>query len=550
MSTVPELFDVNGSFGRPSTGVSEYPQIRDRLAAMDRLGVSRSLVWNTESTQNHALTSNRKMLEEIRRTPGAEGRIFPALTLTSLIIYERNGLDALIAQFGSIPCRALRFADSLVRLSLMQMAPVVNRLRARKPFIILRHDQTTIADILEFTDTFPNIPLILTEAMWPQHVILFDLMRRRKNILCDISWMHTFGTLELMAREFGADRLVFGLGNKSHNGAAIAALARAELSIAQRRQIAHGNLDRLTGLGKTPSVAQHWTSNTLWPRFLEGEPLAEVDIVDAHGHLGPSAGYVLETHEEHAQLQVALRAMDRVGIRTFIVSGLQALLGAPVEGNVLLEDVVRSHTDRVSGYFTFNPFYATELVTHFHASFTGSFFVGFKTLCDYWKVKITDERFNPMWQYASRHRLPVLSHTWDGSYDTPMLFRDLARRYPRIPFLLGHSGGGASGRSEAEALARECPNVYLEWCGSFCNPCSWEETLRTVDPRQVVFGSDAMAHSFDWELGRLLSLDVPDDVLLSILGGNMRRILAQRVPTATAPRQKRVLSKSKTGKKL
>jgi hypothetical protein len=29
-------------------------------------------------------------------------------------------------------------------------------------------------------------------------------------------------------------------------------------------------------------------------------------------------------------------------------------------------------------------------------------------------------------------------------------------------------------------------------------------------------------------LGRLLSLDVPDKVLIPILGGNMRRILAMR----------------------
>jgi predicted TIM-barrel fold metal-dependent hydrolase len=549
MSTVPALFDVNGNFGKPCTGGSDFPGVRDRLAAMDRLGVSRALVWNTESMQNHALSSNRKLLEEIRQTPGAEGRIFPALTLSSLTLYERDGLETLIGQFRTFPCRALRFTNGSGRLTLMQGAPVVRQLLARKPFIILRHDQATVADILEFAAAFPAVPLILTEAMWPQHAILFDLMRRRKNILCDISWMHTFGTIELMTREFGADRLVFGLGNKSHNGAAIAALARAELTVAQRRQIAHGNLDRLTGLGKTPVATLHWTANTLWPRFLAGGPLADVDIVDAHGHLGPSSGYVIETHEERLQLQVALQAMDRTGIRTFIVSGMQALLGEPVAGNALLESVLRPHAGRVSGYFTFNPFYADDLVSQFDACFAGPVFKGFKTLCDYWKVPITDKRFTPMWRYASRHRLPVLSHTWGGPNNTPALFRDLARRYPRVPFLLGHSGGGTDGRLEAEALARKCPNVYLEWCGSFCTPRTWDETLRTVNPRQIVFGTDAMVHAFDWELGRLLSLDAPDDVLLPILGGNMRRILARREAAPAAPRRKRSLTKTKTGER-
>jgi hypothetical protein len=37
-----------------------------------------------------------------------------------------------------------------------------------------------------------------------------------------------------------------------------------------------------------------------------------------------------------------------------------------------------------------------------------------------------------------------------------------------------------------------------------------------------------MAHDFDWELGRLLSLDVPDSKLIPILGQNMQRVLARR----------------------
>jgi hypothetical protein len=41
-------------------------------------------------------------------------------------------------------------------------------------------------------------------------------------------------------------------------------------------------------------------------------------------------------------------------------------------------------------------------------------------------------------------------------------------------------------------------------------------------------GTDAMAHEINWELARLLSLDVSDKVLIPILGGNMRRILAMR----------------------
>ena len=83
MSNAPVLFDVNAGFGKPASGGAEYPTVQDRLHAMDRLGVSRALLWNTGSAQNHAISSNQAMIDAIRRTPGATGRIFPSLLNSS-----------------------------------------------------------------------------------------------------------------------------------------------------------------------------------------------------------------------------------------------------------------------------------------------------------------------------------------------------------------------------------------------------------------------------------------------------------------------------------
>jgi hypothetical protein len=108
------------------------------------------------------------------------------------------------------------------------------------------------------------------------------------------------------------------------------------------------------------------------------------------------------------------------------------------------------------------------------------------------------------------------------------MFKKVVQRYRNLQLLLGHSGGLDKGRREAEQLAREHRNVYLEWCGSFLSSIPWEETIAAVGRHRVVFGTDAMAHDMRWELGRLLSLNAPDSTLIPILGGNMRRILALR----------------------
>ena len=63
-------------------------------------------------------------------------------------------------------------------------------------------------------------------------------------------------------------------------------------------------------------------------------------------------------------------------------------------------------------------------------------------------------------------------------------------------------------------------DLYFEFCGSFFSTFSWKESLEHIDYRRVLFGTDANLHDAAWELGRLLSEDIPDEQLEAILSGN------------------------------
>jgi hypothetical protein len=527
MKPISAYFDVNASFGNPAGGVPEFPTCASRLAHMDRLGISRALVWNVEAGQHHSLSANRRLLDERASTPGAQGRIVPELVVSGLIAYEQDGIRKLIDQMQEGNTRALRFVNVFGILTLVQCEPVIRAVQHLKPFIVMNGGEASTQDILDFTAIFPDVPLILSNLSWGKGVGTFDLMRRRQNVLMENSVWHSWGGVSLAVKHFGPERVLFGTGCRSHNGAAMAALARAEITDTQREMIAHGNLDRLTGLTAPPVMGTASKSNGLWQRCLSGEPLG-VDIVDAHGHVGPSAGILLQHQDEQAQMANLLQAMDGLGQRTMIISGLQALLGSAIDGNRQLSTLLKPHADRFLGYLVFNPYYAEGLTPHLDTWFANPQWVGFKILCDYWKIKVTDPRFEPMWEYANAHRLPILMHSWENTWDSPAMMREIVQKYPDLSLLVGHSGGTNGGRREAEALALEFPNVFLEWCGSFCSTRLWEETLKTVPALQVVYGTDAAGHDIYWELGRLLSIDVGDEVLGPILGQNMRRILARR----------------------
>ena len=152
--------------------------------------------------------------------------------------------------------------------------------------------------------------------------------------------------------------------------------------------------------------------------------------------------------------------------------------------------------------------------------FATGFFIGFKTMPGYNGIGLGDERYIPMFEYAKKHDLPILLHTW-GAKDIRS-FADVSARWPGVKVILGHSGGLEDGRQECHKVAQDpkYPDLYFEFCGSFFSTVSWKDSLEFIDYRRVLFGTDANLHDAAWELGRLLSEDICDEQLEAILSGN------------------------------
>lgn len=524
LKNLPSWIDVNGRIGCPATAAPEFRDAAQLLTRMDRLGVGRSIVFHIGARDYNPTWGNRKLLDQL--ASGSE-RLIPAFVLGPSQLYERGAMEHLHQGFSSQGVRAIRLCPATLRYFLAQVEPLLKELAGYKPIVLVDRDELAVpTDLVLLARMFPELPFIYTQPMWSQFSAALEFMTRCENILLDSSSFHMRGGVELIVNKFGPQRLVFGLGPLAHNGASIAELMDVPISGDAREMIAHGNIENLLNLpAKEPQ--ESLIQGRLWANLLEGKP-QNTDIVDAHAHIG-ALGLLMHA-EGNLEEEVAdlLQRMNRLGIDTAIVSGTEALFSDPVAGNLALEKALRGYQDRFLGYVGFNPWYAPELEASLDTFFSSPFFVGFKLLCDYWRVPVTDPRFETVWAYADRHRLPILLHTWQGPYNSPHMLKEIVKKYPDAKFLLGHSGGGDVGRQEAEELAIANPNVYLEWCGSFTSKTPFEDTIRRVGSQQIIFGTDAVPHSPAWEIGRLLSLDVPDETLLPILGSNMREILQAR----------------------
>ena len=527
----PNLFNVNGRIGKSAYETTDFPTVNALIKHLDYLGIERSLAWHLAARDINPTFGNLKLLEEIAAA-GAEDRIIPAFIITPACFYASGVLESLKKVFAAKQVRAIRLTPEVCRFPLRRIERVLAELAEFEPLILwdVKMIDQNSPDVEYLAKRFPQINFALTQIMWPPFGAILDLMWRCPNIYIDTSWLHMRESIELLCRDFGAERILFGIGLKSHYGAAIAELAFAQISDAERELIAHGNIERLLDIPASRKQISPCLNadKPLWEKFSQGEPLREVPIIDAHAHDQlPDMGWFMPETSPGESAKAFSRQSERLAINLTIVCSGIALFGDGVEGNLATEQAFKDHGS-FKGYLGFNPRFSEDLTPRFDAFFSRDFYVGFKLLSDYWKIPVTDPSYNPVWEYADKHHLPILLHTWGGNFDSPGMLAEIVPKYPNAIFLLGHSGGSGNGRQEAIELALNNDNVYLEFCGSFTVPELYEEAIVQVGIDKVVFGSDTLGHSVVWELGRFLSLPLNDDELLPALARNMERILQKR----------------------
>jgi len=533
------LFDINGSYGGGAYALPEYKSINDLIEKMNYLGISRSLVFHMDSRDFSPLIGNRKILYEIENCKEAVSRLIPVFSVTPADLYEPPTLDFVIDSLKSGKVRAIRLFPATAKFYVREIEPVLQKIKDFKPVVLCDISETRnpqdSRDIIEMANRFSSISFIYTGVYWPDFNLALDMLRRaeNKNIFLDISILHMRNAIEMLVRNFGAGRVLFGSGPKAQYGASIASLARADISERDRKMIAGENISALLGLPPTPSFDDALypdivSKKPLWMKFRAGKDLDNIKIIDGHTHTGPlTRGWVCGDIDLDDNIQALIREMDRNCVTQIVTCPEVAQFSNSLEGNRAVEKALEPYYDRFKGYLVFNPRYADLLIPELDNFFSRKFFIGFKILPAYWRVGVDDPLYVPMWEYADRYALPILIHTWEGFGAPAEMLRPVAEKYPGAQLIFGHSGGGDKGRLETEKLALEFSNVIPEFCGSFTAKRSWADTLKAIGNGRFIFGSDTGAHGIAWELGRFLSTPVPDETLLPGLSANYEKILSK-----------------------
>lgn len=118
--------------------------------------------------------------------------------------------------------------------------------------------------------------------------------------------------------------------------------------------------------------------------------------------------------------------------------------------------------------------------------------------------------------------VPIYVHTASPPFAQPLQVVELARRWPRGLFMLGHAGSTDLKR-DALVAASMADNIVVET--SWTLPMRLNELVKAWGPDRVVFGSDAPESVLSIEVANHAAANLEPAIATAVMGGNARRLL-------------------------
>jgi len=247
-----ELFDAEGVIGRrrcvPQWGIWRLDEF---LAAMERYGISRALVYHALARDSDPRRGNDLLAEVLAKSAQLEASHVVEPTLETGTDAAREILGAM-RQNG---VRALRVfphghgysGDTVMLGDIFWEAegsrmPVFYHMEWTSPW----GDQTCWDLVDRICGEHRRLRLVLMGVGSPGLRVLAKMFGRHKRLMVGLVSLRAWQTVETIDRMFGPERMLFATGMPENDpGAAIGMLMGADIPPAHTEQIASGNLKRL-----------------------------------------------------------------------------------------------------------------------------------------------------------------------------------------------------------------------------------------------------------------------------------------------------------------
>jgi predicted TIM-barrel fold metal-dependent hydrolase len=464
------VLDVNTTFGRSAHDNQIDLSLPALLGGLKKHGVTAALSLSLRGVHYDADEGN----EETLVAANENRQILPVAFLDPrrYLGWEKTIDHCLEAGFV-----AFRFFPDIAtppqswEIDCLPFRNILDRLSGKgMPVFLSAGTWGTASKIARITAGY-DLPVVLTDAHYGQMAEVISVMQRYPHLYADTNRLATPDSVAIVAREVGANRVLFGSGAPQRPiQGAINAVLHADLADHEKQAIMGENAVRLFRLDREKLTALQ-AAGTAHTETYSGP------IIDMHTHMGrwrfPVPG------DGAASL---LRLMERHKIERCVISSALGIVYDMAEGNRRLYEAIRQQPT-LHGYIVVNPNYLEQSREELDRWYQHDCFVGAKIHCEYSSQPTSSPAIRAVIAEVAKYRKPLLIH--NAGADWLSAIKEIARTHPELPIIIAHGGGWGTGPA-----IRDVPNLFLEFCSSGGVSGRIDEALAAVGPERLMFGSD------------------------------------------------------------
>lgn len=236
-------------------------------------------------------------------------------------------------------------------------------------------------------------------------------------------------------------------------------------------------------------------------------------ICDAHVHLGESGPW--QPYDKPTiYISELNKLFDEYNVERAVVFPNPNVGDRYPEMNDYIAQCVEKHPDRLVGFGRTDPRRGKDAINELTRMKN--------------KLKLTGLKLHPMvecfrpdhpffakfFQKTAELNLPILFHTGDG-FSSPGLIAPIAKKYPKLPIILGHLKEGCIG------VLKEATNVYVETSGTIPELI---EMAVDIAPDRVLFGSDAPYYRYPVQMAVIDAAEISAKAKREVYHDNFCRL--------------------------
>lgn len=210
-------------------------------------------------------------------------------------------------------------------------------------------------------------------------------------------------------------------------------------------------------------------------------------IIDIHTHIG------VIPNGFNMPKELLIDSMKKYKIDYSLVSNIEAAYFKPLESNIKMVEFVKENNEMLAGMIFCTP-QLDPLATEKLFKQNKEYIKGIKIHPDISGAAINNKIFFSFYEMAAKYNLPVLFHTKNSPVSKVEFVTEVAEKFPKVNFILGHMDIDSSDKSEAIAALEEYDNIYAD--------TAWVKLESIIGAskkvkQKIMFGTDAPIAGID-----------------------------------------------------